>query len=83
MQAENASHPFCGEAAEPVEEATLRGDVEASWATWRPGELPHPAAGRPMPTVAMITAAVRAPERTNVLTLSMIARPDNSRRRRR
>jgi hypothetical protein len=33
MQAENASHPFCGEAAEPVEEATLCVEVEATWAT--------------------------------------------------
>jgi hypothetical protein len=33
MQAEKASHPFCAEAAEPLEEATLFVVVEASCAT--------------------------------------------------
>jgi hypothetical protein len=33
MQAEKASHPFCGEAAKPLEEAALSVEVEASCAT--------------------------------------------------
>ena len=32
MQAEKASHPFCGECAEPLEEATLCVRVEAGCA---------------------------------------------------
>jgi hypothetical protein len=89
MQRENASDTSRGVDAVVVVEALVPVVVvvELSCATWLPGELPQPAANTETPiSPANAESRKRRELQTKAavgVTLSMIARPDNSPRRRR